>query len=63
MNYTLENGKVVRIPDAEIANNMELLDISREEAIQMWLEDRPASRRWDSRPMTTSPPRKSCSAT
>lgn len=39
MNYTLENGKVVRIPDAEIANNMELLDISREEAIQMWLED------------------------
>ena len=39
MNYTLENGKVVRIPDAEITNNMELLDISREEAIQMWLED------------------------
>lgn len=39
MNYTLENGKVVRIPDAEIANNMELLDISKEEAIQMWLED------------------------
>lgn len=39
MNYVLENGKTVRIPDAEIENNMELLDISREEAIQMWLED------------------------
>lgn len=39
MNYTLENGKVVRIPDAEIENNMRLLEITREEAIQMWLED------------------------
>lgn len=39
MNYVLENGKTVRIPDAEIENNMRLLDISREEAIQMWLED------------------------
>lgn len=39
MNYVLENGKTVRIPDAEIENNMRLLDISREEAVQMWLED------------------------
>ena len=39
MNYTLENGKVVRIPDAEIENNMRLLEITREEAVQMWLED------------------------
>lgn len=39
MNYVLENGKTVRIPDAEIENNMRLLEISREEAIQMWLED------------------------
>lgn len=39
MNYVLENGKNIRIPDAEIENNMRLLEISREEAIQMWLED------------------------
>ena len=39
MNYTLENGKVVRIPDAEIENNMKLLNITHEEAVQMWLED------------------------
>lgn len=39
MNYVLESGKTVRIPDAEIENNMRLLEISREEAIQMWLED------------------------
>ena len=39
MNYVLENGKTIRIPDAEIENNMRLLEISREEAIQMWLED------------------------
>lgn len=39
MNYVLESGKTVRIPDAEIENNMRLLEISREEAVQMWLED------------------------
>jgi hypothetical protein len=38
MRYTLENGKCVNIPEAEIENNMKLVD-SREEAIQIWLED------------------------
>jgi hypothetical protein len=38
MNYKF-NGKNVNIPDSEIQNNMRLLDISKEEAIQMWLED------------------------
>lgn len=39
MKYTLENGKVVNIPDDEIANNMKRLEISKEEAIEMWLCD------------------------
>jgi len=39
MRYILKNGKAVNIPDAEIRANMEVLEISREEAIQMWLED------------------------
>jgi hypothetical protein len=38
MNYKF-NGKNINIPDSEIQNNMRLLDISKEEAIQMWLED------------------------
>ena len=38
MRYTLENGKCVNIPEAEIENNMKLVN-SREEAIQIWLED------------------------
>ena len=38
MNYKF-NGKNINIPDAEIQNNMKLLGISKEEAIQMWLED------------------------
>ena len=39
MRYTLPNGKNVNIPDKEIEKNMKLLEISREEAIEMWLED------------------------
>lgn len=39
MKYTLSNGKNVNIPDKEIEKNMKLLEISREEAIEMWLED------------------------
>jgi len=39
MRYILKNGKAVNIPDAEIRANMEVLEIPREEAIQMWLED------------------------
>ena len=39
MRYTLENGKSVNIPDAEIEKKMKLLEISKEDAIEMWLED------------------------
>jgi hypothetical protein len=39
MKYTLENGKAVNIPDKEIEKNMELLEISKEEAVEMWLCD------------------------
>ena len=39
MRYTLENGKAVNIPDKEIEKNMKLLEISKEEAIEMWLCD------------------------
>lgn len=39
MTYKLKNGKTVRIPDAEIENSMKSLELTREEAIQMWLED------------------------
>lgn len=39
MRYTLENGKTVNIPDTEIEKNMKLLEISKEDAIEMWLED------------------------
>lgn len=39
MRYTLTNGKNVNIPDEEIKKSMKALDLTREEAIQMWLED------------------------
>lgn len=39
MKHTLENGKVVNIPDAELAENMKALGISKKEAIEMWLFD------------------------
>ena len=38
MIYTL-NDKKISIPDDEISNSMKLLDISKEDAIQMWLDD------------------------
>lgn len=38
MRYNL-NGKNINIPDAEIQKSMKVLEISKEEAIQMWLED------------------------
>ena len=38
MKYNL-NGKIINISDAEIAKNMKVLDISKDEAIQMFLED------------------------
>lgn len=39
MKYTLENGKIVIIPDSEIKKNMDLLGISEQESIEMWLDD------------------------
>ena len=39
MLYTIDNGKVVTIPDDEIENSMEKLELSRIEAIHLWLED------------------------
>ena len=39
MKYELPNGKTVNIPDNEIEKNIKILDISKEEAIEMWLED------------------------
>ena len=38
MKYQLGN-KTINIPDAEIQNFMKSLDLTKEEAIQMWLED------------------------
>ena len=38
MLYNL-NGKNIKIPDEEIKKNMEILDLSEEEAIQLYLED------------------------
>lgn len=33
------NGKICQIPDKEISANMRLLDITKQEAIEMWLDD------------------------
>lgn len=33
------NGKTINIPDAEIKKSMKNLDLTQEEAIEMWLED------------------------
>ena len=38
MEYKL-NGKTIRIPDKEIAQSMKVLGLTKDEAIQMWLED------------------------
>lgn len=39
MNYTLSTGKIVRIPDSEINKFVANHGISKDEAVQMWLED------------------------
>lgn len=39
MKYTLTSGKVVTIPDDEITKQMKVLSISKDEAIQLWLDD------------------------
>jgi len=33
------NDKMINIPDEEIKNNMQVLELTEEEAIQVWLED------------------------
>lgn len=39
MRYTLESGKVINIPDKEIQNHIKNLDLTEEQAIQLYLED------------------------
>ena len=39
MKYTLENGKEVTIPDKEIEKYMKSLELSKADAIDLWLED------------------------
>lgn len=39
MRYTLENGKNINIPDNEIKSHMKNLDLTEEQAIQLYLED------------------------
>ncbi len=38
MRYNL-NGKSINIPDAELEKSMKILGMTKEEAIEMWLED------------------------
>lgn len=39
MRYTLKTGKVIVIPDAEIKQNMTALELTEQEAVEVWLED------------------------
>lgn len=39
MKYQLKNGKTVNIPDKELEKSMKALELTKEEAVQMWLED------------------------
>ena len=39
MKYKLPNGKNINIPDKEIQKSIKFLGVSKEEAIEMWLED------------------------
>ena len=39
MKYKLENGKEINIPDTDIKNYMKTLDLTEEEAIEMYLDD------------------------
>lgn len=38
MNYNF-NGKNIRIPDTDIERSMKMLELTKEEAIRVWLED------------------------
>lgn len=37
--YTFANGKKVNIPDSELKKSMEKLELSFDEAVELWLED------------------------
>ena len=39
MRYTTANGRVITIPDSELNKCMEKLQLTHDEAVQMWLED------------------------
>lgn len=39
MKYTLDNGKEINIPDKEIEHYMKSLELSKADAIDLWLED------------------------
>ena len=39
MRYTLENGKTISIPDEEIKKLQKNLELSENEAVEVWLED------------------------
>ena len=39
MKYTTANGRVITIPDSELNKCMEKLQLTHDEAVQMWLED------------------------
>ena len=39
MKYTMGNGKVINVPDAEVEKIAKSLGISKLEAMQVWLED------------------------
>jgi hypothetical protein len=39
MRYQLKNGKTITIPDKDIEKSMQALELTHEEAVQMWLED------------------------
>lgn len=39
MKYTLDNGKVINIPDSDLKRLMESLDLDEESAVEIWLED------------------------
>lgn len=40
MKYTLENGKTINIPDKDIEKMQKNLDLSENEAIELWLTDK-----------------------
>ena len=39
MKFQLKNGRTVTIPDKDIEKSMKALELTHEEAVQMWLED------------------------